>query len=514
MRKREIIKNVSSSWFSLGVNILVGIFLSPFILHRLGNTAYGAWVLVFSVTGYYGLFDMGVRSSIIRYVSSYTAKNDSDGLNRLINTSLTGYTAIAVIAMAVTIVLSTQVSSIFRMPAEFVSTARLLFLIVGASVAIGFPAGIFSGILEGLSRFYVVNATNIVSTLLRAALILLALRHGYGLLTVAIITVALPFLASAVRAAVVLHLIPLKFGLRYISRETFGEIAHYSSASFILMIAFKLRFKTDEMVVSTFLSVAAVTFFSNAGRLVDYAGEVVSSLAQIFVPMSGQSDAKGDTERLRRIFIAGNRACALVIFPISAILIILGRSVITAWVGRQYVLQSYPVLLVLLIPSTFVLAQGASVRILYGMGRHKSLAWVTSLEGIANLGLSIYLIRQFGLVGDALGTAIPLSCTSLFFLPRHLCRVLNVRLRSFLLGAYSLPLLLTLPTVLALLAVRHWFFAHTYLEVALQIAIGLAPYALGVAWAVWTGRVWKVDEGVQKQPQPTVAVQLVGTERG
>src|SRR5580658_1637146 len=70
MRKRELIKNVGSGWFSLGVNILVGIFLSPFILHRLGNTAYGAWILVFSVTGYYGLFDLGIRSSIVRYVST------------------------------------------------------------------------------------------------------------------------------------------------------------------------------------------------------------------------------------------------------------------------------------------------------------------------------------------------------------------------------------------------------------------------------------------------------------
>ena len=68
MRKIEILKNVSSSWFSLGVNILVGIFLSPFILHRLGDTAYGIWILIFSVTGYYGLFDLGIRSSVVRYV--------------------------------------------------------------------------------------------------------------------------------------------------------------------------------------------------------------------------------------------------------------------------------------------------------------------------------------------------------------------------------------------------------------------------------------------------------------
>jgi len=35
------------------------------------------------------------------------------------------------------------------------------------------------------------------------------------------------------------------------------------------------------------------------------------------------------------------------------------------------------------------------------------------MESIANLLLSIMLIRPFGIVGDAGGTAIPLFCTSL-----------------------------------------------------------------------------------------------------
>ncbi len=154
MRKSEIIKNVSSSWFSLGVNILVGIFLSPFILHRLGNTAYGAWVLAFSVTGYYGLFDLGIRSSVIRYVSTYTSTNDIEGLSKLINTSLAGYTVIGAAAMMVTLVVSMYLGSLFRMPADFLPTARVLFLMVGTAVALGFPAGVFGGILEGLNRLF------------------------------------------------------------------------------------------------------------------------------------------------------------------------------------------------------------------------------------------------------------------------------------------------------------------------------------------------------------------------
>src|SRR6202790_669635 len=96
--KVALFKNVGSSWFALGVNILVGIFLSPYILHRLGDEAFGLWVLIFSITGYYGLFDLGIRSSIIRYVAKYSATDENDELNRLINTSLFTYSGIGAVA--------------------------------------------------------------------------------------------------------------------------------------------------------------------------------------------------------------------------------------------------------------------------------------------------------------------------------------------------------------------------------------------------------------------------------
>jgi hypothetical protein len=68
-----------------------------------------------------------------------------------------------------------------------------------------------------------------------------------------------------------------------------------------------------------------------------------------------------------------------------------------------------------------------------------------------------------------------------------------------------------LPTVLTLLLVRRWFFARTYLEVGLQIIIGLIPYALGLAWAVWTGRIWKVQRELQKRTPDEVSVSLISS---
>src|SRR4029077_15547899 len=114
------------------------------------------------------------------------------------------------------------------------------------------------------------------------------------------------------------------------------------------------------------------------------------------------------------------------------------------WVGPRY-LSSYIVLLILLIPTTIYYAQSTSNRILFGMSLHKSLAIVVLIEGIANVVLSVALIRPLGIVGDAIGTAIPLLCTSLIFPPRFFCRTLEVSLRTFVWEVYFRPLLLCIP---------------------------------------------------------------------
>jgi len=492
--KRQIIKNVSSSWFYLGVNIVVGIFLSPFILHRLGDTAFGIWVLVFSITGYYGLFDLGIGTSIVRYVSKFTATGDREGLAKLINTSLFTYSCIGVLSMLVTLVMASQVDRLFHVPPEFASTARWLLLMVGASVSIGFPAGIFGGFLEGLQSFYILNMTNVIANLLRGALIVFALNRGRGILTVALITVILPHLGSAARGFFTLRICPVPFGFKYVDRATFREIATYSGITFTIMIAQQLKFKTDEIIIGTFMSLAAITYFNIGARIVDYAGLVVRALSQIFAPMSSQSEARGEMGRLRKIFLVGNRVCAFTIFPICIILVILGKSVIEVWVGKKYVATSYPVLVIMILCCTLWWAQGASGRILFGMSKHGTWAIVTITEGIANLILSIILVRPYGIIGDAFGTAIPLTCSMLFFMPHHLCKKLDVRLRTFLRESYTLPVLVCVPLVAVLLLMQRWFVPHNYRQLGLQLFIAGIVYGLGLLWTVLTNRALRVDE--------------------
>jgi O-antigen/teichoic acid export membrane protein len=363
---------------------------------------------------------------------------------------------------------------------------------VGASVAFGFPLGVFGGFLDGLQRFDVNNWTSVVSNLLRAALIVAALDHGLGLLTIALITVVLPLLTSLVRGIIAFRIHPVAFGMKYVDRATFRMMASYSGVTLIIMIAGRLKFKTDTIVIGTMLSAAAITYFNIAGRIVDYAGEIVTSLAQNFLPMASQSEAKGSMEHLRKVFVTGNRLCAFTIFPVTAVLLILGKSLIEVWVGQKYIATSYTVLVILIIPSTLMWAQAASGRVLFGISKHRTWAFVTLAEGISNLILSILLVRPYGIIGDALGTAIPLTCSMVFFMPGHLCKQLGIRLWTYLREAFVLPIAVSIPLVLALLLMRRWFVAHNYWQLGIQLVVGGIVYGLGLAWVFLTSRALRV----------------------
>ena len=511
LEKRQILKNVGSSWSALATNVAVGIFLSPFILHRLGDAAFGVWVLIFSVTGYYGLFDLGIRSSIVRYVSKYTATGDREKLAQFVNTALFTYTSIGAVSMVLTALLSSYVERVFKVPPEMHSQARLLLLMVGASVSVGFPLGIAGGMLEGLQRFYILNWTSIGATLVRAALIVYFLNRGYGLITLALLTVSLPIVTSILRGFVVFRLCPMPLGLKYVDRASFRHMVNYGGTTFLVIVAGRLRFRTDELVLGTMMSTVAVTWFNIGARIVDYSQEFVTSLSQIFVPMASQSEATGNLDRVRKIYLAGNRACAFLILPVTAILIVFGKHIIRIWVGARYVPHSYPVLVVMIIPFALMLSQAASGRVLFGLGKHRILATITVIEGVANLILSIALVPQLGIVGDALGTAIPLSFTCLWFLPRHLKKQIGVPVGTFLREAYTLPILLTLPLVAALWLANRSFYPRNLVQLVIETLAVSSIYGVGLLWAYRTGRAFHVAEiaGLTRPTPPEQPPQAV-----
>jgi len=482
----QAVKNVAATWLGLLVHALTGFFLSPFILHKLGDQAFSLWVLVFALTGYFGLLDLGIRSSIVKYTAKFVATGDMDSLARYLSTSVAFYSAIGVVVLLGTAAGYFYLHLLFRIPAELLPSARLLLLLSGAGIAITFPLTVFSAALEGLQKFSWLQFSQIGIALLRALLLIVALLRGRGLLAIGTITVAMAILSYLIFTCIALYALPVRPRFQHVEFKVFREMAAYGIFAFAILAAEKLRFQSDPLVIGALVSSTAIASFSIAAKLVEYSSYAVRSMSQIFTPMASQFEAVGDLARLRRTFVAGNRASAFIILPICVALIIAGKSVIEAWVGARYV-NSYSILVLLIVPRTLYLAQSTSIRILLGMGRHRALASVLLLEGGVNLLLSVILARRFGIIGVAWGTAIPLACTSLFFLPRHLCRVLDVPLKTFLKSAYALPLTLAALQAAVLWAINHQFPIHGYMGLLFEIACSGAVYFVYAGWVLIKG---------------------------
>jgi O-antigen/teichoic acid export membrane protein len=485
MRLRTLL-NVIFSWIGLATNMAVGFLLTPYILHRLGDTAMGLWFLLTTLTGYYGILDFGIRSAIIRYIARFDEQQDIENFSKVLSTGLVTYSAVAGVLLMLTLLVSWQVDAIFNIAPEWVDTARSLLLIVGSGTAVSLALGMFGGVLEGLHRFTWTSGVQTVAVLLRAGLIVFLLERGGGILTVGAVTVSLNVLAALVYVVLVFRLRPqVRLRPQFVEMATFKSLVTFGIVTFWVSIANNLRFYANETVIGIFLSVSLVTMFAVSSRLVRYSMDTVQAMAQVFTPMSSALDARNDRERLRKVFLLGNRYCALVMLPLAGILVISGKTILRVWVGEPYV-ASYPYLCWLIVPTALYMSQAASTKILYGMARHQTLARVLLAEGITNLLLSIALLKWWGLLGVAIGSALPLAATSLYFLPRHLCRLLNVSPVDFVCQAFSYPLLLNLPFWAVLYLIDRTMQATNWRE--LIISLGASGFVYALALLVFVAR--------------------------
>jgi O-antigen/teichoic acid export membrane protein len=443
----RIFRNIFSSWSSYVITAVVGFVLAPVIVHGLGDAGYGLWTLVLSMTGYFGLLDLGIRSSVGRFVTRYIALNDDGLVNRTCSTAFVILGCGGLLAFVATVVIATFFFDSFRVEPSLASAGRLALLLTGLNISCILPLGVFSAVLIALERFDVLSGVTIVSELTRAAVVTWLLRHGYGLVALAAAALCLSLVQYAAIAILAGRFYPrLRLRLRFVDRATIRELFGFSIYRFIWIVAKQLIFYSDSLVIGVFLGAAAITPYAIAGTLVNYARNVVSLVTDTLSPAAARLDAQQDLEALRRLLILGTRLALFVTLPLCLGLLFLGRHFITLWMGSAYA-DSAVLLMVLVIPQFGSMSQYTSALVLAGMGKHRPFAYFALAEGAANLALSIILVQHLGLIGVAWGTVIPhLICTSII-VPLYTLRVLGMRVSEYLAAAFLRPVICALPAV-------------------------------------------------------------------
>jgi O-antigen/teichoic acid export membrane protein len=439
-----MLRSIFSNWIALVVTGVISVVLTPVLIHGLGDFHYGMWILVGSLLEYSSFIDMGLRTTLQRFVAKLQGAQQRRGLNETLATSLALGLVVCFLLCVLTGVLALLLPGFFGLAGGAKTLFAKVVVLLGLSVAVTFPARVLASYLCGLQRYDVYNLASIVTAAVRALLLVAALRLGYGVMACSAVTLAVAVVSLAVHWRLVRWADrELSLDWRQVSWPQARELFSFSIYVFLASMGDFLRFRVDSFVIARWLSLSLVTPFSVASRIIEYlrAG-TFTIVGPLMTTMSALEGQRRQAD-LKHVFLFSTKVMTLISLFLGAMLWLYGRPLIRLWVGPQYDAAYIP-LMILVLGHVISLAQSPSINLLLARGRNRPLGWWTLTEGAANLALSIYWAPRYGLAGIALGTAVPQIFVKLTLQPWYALRVSRTSLGEYVREALGGPIMATL----------------------------------------------------------------------
>jgi O-antigen/teichoic acid export membrane protein len=461
---RHILRGAFWNWTDFVVGAAVAFFLSPFVVHHLGNVFYGIWVLINSLVSYMALVDLGMRGTVVRFLSADRTRGHHEEASRVVSGALWFRLLVCIVILCGTSVACLFATRAFHIPAETQRAARWAILLCGASLAVSLLFGIFGGVLNALHRFDLLSAVGITRTALNGCGMVVLLQRGGGIVAIATWQFFVAIVTGTMQYIWALRTYPeLKLQLRIPDRELLQRFWSYSALLFIIAISGQVIYYTDNIVIGAVLPITAVTLYAIGFAPTMYLQQIVSSLSVTLLPAASGLEARGDWDQLRQLLFKGTRAVMMVALPIEVALFFRGGTFIRLWMGPSYAEPSGRVLRILLIMWFFVTANWCSGNIILGLSKHKPFAKWRIWEAIANLGLSIVLIHRLGIEGVAWGSVLPSLLVNGFLWPRYITKTLRVPLWHYVWQSWVRPALCVIPFAVAcFLSEKGWPALHMW----------------------------------------------------
>lgn len=478
---RRFARNILSNASGYLVSIVVVFLLTPFVVLKLGDAVYGLWTLVISLTGYYGLLDLGVRAGVGQYVARYWAKRDLEGVNRTLNTAFVLLAGVAVVLMLITFVLALLLPRWMEGPADAIRAAQWAMVVVGIGVSLQFPLAIYTTVAHARERFEVENAIGIGARVTSALLTIWVLNNGWGVFGLACATMGAQVTGYLARMAAAYKLMPgIRWSPRLFSRGAVKEIVSFGAFSFLLTAADRVVSYFGPIIIGAFVGATAITYYALGGSLIMYYTQLVCVIVWTITPHATKLDAQGDRAALRALLYPSTRGVLFLASVITGGLCLLGHDFLALWMDPKYVsgelYTSSAVVLSILAVSTLVrYGQAAGRQIVFGMRKVRFLAALAGAEAVMNIVLSLLLVKPYGLLGVALATLIPVLLLHGIVQTVYVLRVLEADWRRYLREN-----LLACAPVLAAMAgmawlANGWLVADTWLHFLAKAAVVVAP---------------------------------------
>jgi len=436
---RRLSSNLAWNVTAFAAGIVVTFFIAPLLIHSLGDGPYGVLALMSEITGYYGLLDLGMRTAVSYFVARGAARNDFSSINDTMHNVFWLLAGLAGVAGLIGAGVVWAAPHWFNIVGVTANEARIAIAVTSGTFALSLPASVFSATLYGLRRLDMVNGVNLFFRVGSVIPIVILLQAGGGLVSFVVLQSSITVLrwlteAWLVRRAGLTR--NLLFPIRW-NRKTMGECVRYGMGNTTINISQLISGQFDLMVIAAFIDTRWVTVFYVARTICNYYRGVISAIVHTFTPHVTHLDSRGERKELVDFYLRISRIVAYVSTWLMVGLVVFGRPFVALWIGESYVSGNFyyrtdTVMYFLVAGLYFRTLQSMAWQVLLGSRELAFLTWVNIAEAVANLGLSVLLVRSYGLVGVAAGTAIPMWIAYGVAMPIYMVRKYEISWSRYL----------------------------------------------------------------------------------
>lgn len=421
------------SYVLLGVNTIIGLLYTPYLLRMLGKSEYGLYSLAASVIAYLTVLDLGFGNAIVRYTAKFRAEGKKEEQYEMFGMFFLLYLVISVISFIVAMVLVWNVNAIFdaNMTVEEVERMRIILLLMAFNLAFTFPMSLWGSIITAYEDFVFQKLINIARTILNPLVMIILLYWGYKAVALVVVTTIFNILTLSINQIYCKRKLHVKLYFRKIKWGFLKEVSIYSFWIFLNAIMDRIYWSTGQFVLGIYKGTASVAVYAVAIQLKDMFFMFSTAISSVFLPRVTSMVTKGASENeISNLFIKTGRIQYLIMAFILVSFILFGQPFISLWAGPSY-LEAYKIALLFFIPTMVPLIQNLGITILMARNQMKFRCVSYVIIAIGSLFLSVPLAKEYGGIGCAIATASALVLGQIIIMNIYYQRVIHLDILRF-----------------------------------------------------------------------------------
>lgn len=426
-RSKSLVSGALTGGVGHAIGIACTFFLTPLIISGLGTIGYGIWSMIVTITGYYGLVDLGIGVATTKFLSQHVEGQNRDKVCRILNSSGRTYLWLALLIQIV----ASSVGACVPWFVDLQEVTHVHFFIIasllGANAACLLLGTIFRSYLRAFGAFSWINLLGIATQVTTAVGIGWVVTHSASIVRMAIV-----LLSVGIMRLLLVSLVST-FAFQFPWRETLlqkpssrKELLRFGSLVIAARVVHKLSQKIGTLGAIWIGGPAMVAYYSIAETFCEKAVATTVPVRQMIVPTSSALSETKNSDARQRFLVLAPRVFFAMGLGLSVIIAAYGEMFLSLWVGAEFTTRCWPILVVLLLAIPLRSLGSCLGLLLQGAGHVATVAKTASLEGALLITLTVILCRIYGEIGLAWAVVISTFVSSIIVLPYCVIRTSNV----------------------------------------------------------------------------------------